>query len=246
MRLALDAKRKRPDFATSRKAEQAYARDLRRVARQIGDLVRAFPPGDLAALPKIERALHRYSEVIEPWARAVAGRMVEDVQRRDVREWEAFTADMGRAIRDEIRNAPTGYILQQQLDDSVRLITSLPTEAAQRVHVLTMEAAATGARAKEIAAEIMRTGEVTQSRAMLIARTETARTQSLLTTARAQHIGCTHFKWQAILDTRTRPSHRKMNGRVCEIASPPIVDGQPLLPGQIYNCRCTMLPILPD
>jgi phage putative head morphogenesis protein, SPP1 gp7 family len=103
-----------------------------------------------------------------------------------------------------------------------------------------------GRRPDEIAAEIMRSGEVTASRATLIARTECARVSSLLTQTRAEGIGATNYIWRTSKDRAVRHSHARMEGKVCDFANPPTLsDGTTTHPGQIYNCRCTMQVILP-
>ncbi|MFX5937705.1 phage head morphogenesis protein, partial [Acinetobacter baumannii] len=80
-------------------------------------------------------------------------------------------------------------VLQELLAEQVDLITSIPREAGQRVHELTLKGLEDSTRASEIAKEIMRSGEVAKSRAMLIARTEVSRTATSLTQARAQFVG---------------------------------------------------------
>jgi SPP1 gp7 family putative phage head morphogenesis protein len=250
-RLAADqAARKKPKtFAASKRAEEAYARQLRKISRHVADIVRGLAP-DGVVTPEadfsISAAMKRYSEVLEPWAASVASRMLDDMSRRDGQVWMAHSERIGRALRSEVASGATGQALKARLADQVALITSLPLDAAQRVHDLTIKGLVEGRRPDEIADEILRTGEVSASRATLIARTEVARTASILTEVRAKSIGCTHFVWQTSKDASVRPSHRKMQGRTFAFADPPIVDGQPLIPGQTYNCRCFIQPVLPD
>ncbi len=173
--------------------------------------------------------------------------MVTEVAQRDERSWFRVADRMGKALKDEIRNAPTGQVMQTQMREQVRLITSLPTEAAERVHDLTTEGITKGWRADQISAEIMRTGDVTKSRADLIARTEVSRTGTLLTQARANHVGSTHFIWRTAEDTDVRPSHRALNGKAFRWDEPPECDpGHHALPGCIWNCRCVAEPVIPD
>lgn len=141
-RLALD--RANPSakslFLRARKAEAQYARQLRKVARHIGDLVMGlFDAADPASAGIVERALRRYAPTIEAWAGSVGGRMVAEVAARDRKAWMAVSREMGAAIHREIERAPTGALLRARLAEQVSLITSLPTEAADRVHQLTIE-----------------------------------------------------------------------------------------------------------
>lgn len=236
-------------FFKARNAEQAYARQLRSVATQIGNIVKMFAPeGEVEQPEELQSTLRRYADLIGPWAKAAASRMVAEVSRRDAKAWAEHSSAMGVALRKELASAPTGAILRKLMDEQVTLITSLPLDAAKRVHELTMKSISqTAARPKEIAEEILRTGEVTKSRATLIARTEVARTASNLTIARATHVGCTHYIWRTAKDSDVRPSHKEMDGKVIAFDEAPILsDGTQTHAGCIYNCRCWVSPILPD
>ncbi len=180
--------------------------------------------------------------------------MLANVQHQDAQAWKEMTAEMSKALRDEIRNAPTGAVMQSLLQEQVVLIRSLPLDAAERVHRLTLQGIEDGTRASEIAAEILRSGEVTASRAKLIARTEVSRTASTLTQARAEHIGSTGYIWRTCGDSDVRASHKAMNGKFVPWGSPPtLVDvgkngkahSMTGHAGCLPNCRCYPEPIIP-
>lgn len=104
-----------------------------------------------------------------------------------------------------------------------------------------------GKRASEVAAELARTEEVTASRATLIARTEIAKANATLTTARAQFVGATHYIWRTAEDADVRDSHAAMEGKIFRFDDPPYVEGEGNHgPGEIYNCRCYAEPIIPE
>lgn len=187
-----------------------------------------------------------YAELLEPWAAAVGGQMLRDVSRRNEQAWKIAGEDIGRNLQREILFAPTGQLMQSLLHEQVVLIQSIPREAGQRVHRLTSEGITTGTRAREIAKEILRTEEVTASRATLIARTEVARTSSLLTQSRAQFAGSVGYLWRTSHDFDVRESHAEMEGVYVRWDSPPhLSDGTTTHAGQIYNCRCYPEPVLP-
>lgn len=216
------------------------------LARQVGELIKAFPAGDPQALPTIEDMLRRYAEALTPWALGVAQRMLSDANARDLANWRVLTAEMKTELRREILEAPTGERMKELLGQQVTLIKSLPLDAAQRVHELTIRGLEDGTRAKEIAAEIMRSGEVAENRAMLIARTEVARTSSVLTQARAEHAGSTGYIWRTARDGDVRPSHKAMNGRFVRWGEPPTLDNLRGHAGCLPNCRCYADPVIPD
>lgn len=212
----------------------------------MGDLVRGFDLENLTLTGTIGRALERYAETLKPWAEAVGNRMVAEVAARDERSWFRVADQMGSALRKEIAEAPIGQVLRARQDEQVRLITSLPREAAERVHAMTREGIVKGWRADQIAAEIMKTGEVTLSRAELIAVTETGRTSTLLTEARATHIGSEGYLWRTAKDNAVRASHRAMEGKFVRWDAPPTLDNLTGHAGAVPRCRCYPEPVLPN
>jgi SPP1 gp7 family putative phage head morphogenesis protein len=225
------------------------------VAGQIGQLIEVFDPLQRPEeLPALQAMLDRYAQTITPWAQAVVQRMQAEVDTRDARMWAEHAQAMGLALRQELHSAPTGEAMRALLRQQVERITSLPREAGQRVHALTLQGLENSVRSKEIAAQIRQSGQVSASRATLIARTEVARTATVLTQTRAQHIGSTHYIWRTSGDGDVRPGHRAMSGNVCEWAHPPAVNegtGKHARimhhhPGQVWNCCCYPEPILPE
>lgn len=230
-------------FAAARKVERRFAQQLRKIARHIADLVETFGAEQTDALTK---ALSRYAEIIEPWARAVSGRMIAQVSEHDERAWMKLARQMGMSLKSEIERAPVGIRMQQLLEEQVGLIKSLPVEAAERVHKITTEGITKGLRASEVAAEIMKTGHVTKSRAATIARTETGRTATALTQARAESVRSPGYTWMTAGDSDVRESHARMNGKFVAWGDPPTLDGMTGHAGTFPNCRCVAIPVLPE
>lgn len=234
-------------FRRARIAETQYARQLRKLSHFIGTIINGFPIGDPASVAPIEETLTRYSAMIRPWATTVATRMLADVGEREKKIWIELGQDMGRALRKEIEQAPTGLVLRKMLEENVHLITSLPLDAAARVHKLTLEGIVNSTRASAISKEIMRSSEVSKSRANLIARTEVARTSSILTETRSLAVDSVAYVWRTARDSDVRKSHKEMEGQVVQWDKPPTLsDGTVTHAGRIYNCRCYPEPIVPD
>ena len=172
---ASDTRAQREAFAEVRNAERWYGVQLRKVARHIEDLVKGVNPLSRADIITLRMVLERYADILKPWARTMAQRMVNDVSRRDIRAWNLHAKALGEEVRREILTTPTGELVRQLMEDQVNLITSLPLQAAERVHELAAGNIYSGARASEIAKELLNTGLVTKSRADTIARTESGR-----------------------------------------------------------------------
>lgn len=200
----------------------------------------------------MQRLLDQYAVALVPWADVTARRMLNDVNMADREAWRSNGDLISKALMREVYASPVGDRMHELLGEQVSLITSLPRKAAERVHDMTLEALATGgARYQEISENIARSGRVTESRATLIARTETSRTATVLVQARSENVGITHYHWRIVGDMDTRPGHRAMDGKTCEWAKPPLVmEGDPpnrpmhFHPGSVWNCRCWADPVI--
>ncbi len=243
-----DTRKQREVFQRVRNAERGYAAQLRKIARHVGDLIRGLDPTAPAAMSTLQYALQRYSDVLRPWARAAGERMVKEVARRDELAWRQYSKMMGVELRRQIQDAPIGEVVRRLQEEQVALITSLPIEAGRRVQEIARGTLYSGARPETLAQEILRSGHVAASRATLIARTETAKAASILTEARAAHVGSPGYIWRTVHDSDVRKTHREMEGKFIPWNDPPVVEPgkPPYHAGQTYNCRCFAEPILPD
>jgi SPP1 gp7 family putative phage head morphogenesis protein len=239
--------RQREYFAKVRNAESAYARALRRIARSVGDIVRSMYDYDapMQSASEINQVLSRYADILRPWARAHAARMIAEVARRDETAWAKAAREMGRELRAEIRDTPIGDEVRRILAEQTALITSIPQEAARRVQDLAVQAVTKGTRNKDLVAMILDSPNVTVSRANLIARTETAKAASALTQARAKYVGAEGYIWHTAKDAFVRKEHRKLEGTLHRWNDPPIAEanGERHHPGEFPNCFIGSTPV---
>lgn len=230
------------------RAERQFNLYLRQVGAHVGQLVKGFEAGNIEVLPRLLHLLRAYSDALTPWAVSTVRRMLGEVNDRDVSSWRSLGTAMGRQLRHDIFKTDVGRIMAVLLHDQVGLIKSLPIEAGERVHELTLRGLENSERAASYVDEIRRSGEVTKARATLIARTEVARTASILTQTRAQAAGITHYRWQTSKDADVRRGHAAMQGKVCRFDTPPAVEENGRImhhhPGQIWNCRCWPEPLV--
>ena len=86
-------------------------------------------------------------------------------------------------------------------------------------------------------------------RAKLIARTETAKLQTVILENRAVDLGSVCYIWRASNDKRTRESHKKMNEVIVfwrKDSEKPILDNMQGNAGEFPNCRCSTNPIFDE
>lgn len=174
--------------------------------------------------------------------------MLADVNVRNERAWQQHGNEMGRALRREIAQTPVGAVFRSLLSEQVKLIKSLPEEAAERVHEIVQGEMPKSTRSGTIAAQILASADIPKWRAKLIARTEVSRAATALTQARAQAIGSEGYIWRTVRDADVRDTHQKMEGKYVKWTHPPKTDKSldPYHAGAGPNCRCYPEPVLPD
>lgn len=209
-------------------------------------MINGIPMDTDGAVPTIVRLLQGYADALGPWAEAVANRMLTEVNAQDFASWRRMSEELSEELKREIATTPTGEVTRELLDANVKLIKSIPLEAAERVQALALKAVEEGGRTPAIIEEIMRSGQVSVGRARTIARTETARAASSFTQARAKNVGSDGYVWRTSKDGDVRDSHKHMSGKFVAWSDPPTLDGLTGHAGCLPNCRCWPEPILKD
>lgn len=123
--------------------------------------------------------------------------------------------------------------------NNINLIKSIPTEYYEKLEDALFEKVARGVRYESLIGEVERIGNVTKSRAKLIARDQTSKMNSAFNEARQTSLGIEEYVWQGAADERERASHRANNGKRFRWDQPPAKTGHP---GHDVRCRCVAAP----
>lgn len=241
-------------WAPKRRIEQLYQKALldflRRMQRQID--YQNSPDEILDGLRKVGNSIE-FQRYAEATARTITTQLFTDAGRT----WRQAAAEnsLGRVIQGSLLNeltGPVGGALIDQIRRNAEIIKTLPLDLSKIITRYIQEESQKGRRASEIAQEIqLQFPEKSKARAELIARTETSKTSTALTRARAEEIGVDWYVWRTSEDQRVRDSHKKMAGvLVCwsDPPSPELLAGEKSLgkyhAGEIFNCRCYPEPLI--
>jgi len=87
-----------------------------------------------------------------------------------------------------------------------------------------------------------------KNHARFLARNQVQNYNSISTKIRAQNLGIQKAVWQTSGDERVRPSHADRDGKEYDVAKGlySSIDGEFLIPGVDYNCRCTAVYVIPE
>lgn len=247
-------------FKPSSAAEREFYRQLKKVAQASGHIVEQHAVGaSLKDEKAMQEELRRYSEKLTPWATRQAAKMLETVEKSNKRAYQQKSKAIGTALEIGVAQRPVGEIAFALLNEQVGLIKSIPLEAGLRAQKIAYENFLHGTRAevnedtvRELEQEMGLSTEVAISRAMLIARTETARANAAINQSRAMAVGSRQYRWHNSGDEAVRESHKfykgkKLQGMIFSWDSPPTLsDGMTGHPGSFPNCRCFAEPVFLD
>lgn len=251
--IALDAVVVKGKFKPSSAAEKKFMRQLRKVARASGHIVEAHIEGATIKNPaEMQKALQDYSKTITPWAARQSAELLERVAKSNKKSYNQASKALGTALDLHVAESEVGAVATQLMIEQVALIQSIPLEAGLRAQKIALENILHGTRAqvdedtvRELKKQLGLSTSVAESRAMLIARTETARANASFTQARAIAVEADAYIWRTTMDGAERESHAKMNGKVVRYDSPPLLsDGTRGHAGTFPNCRCYQEPVL--
>lgn len=136
-------------------------------------------------------------------------------------------------------NAKVAERVEQLTTANVALIKSVHSQYLDKVQNAVLQAQIKGELNADLANKIKQIGGVTESRAKLIARDQSAKVNAALTRARHEELGITHYRWSTSGDERVRDSHAELDGKIFAYDSPPEVGN----PGDDFNCRCVAVPV---
>ena len=247
-------------FKPSIAAEREFYKQLKKVAQHSGHIIEQHVTGaNLQNEQLMMETLRKYSEKLGPWATSQAGRLLQQVQRSNKRAYQNKSNQIGVALKFGVAEKDVLVTAASLLFEQVDLIKSIPLEAGLRAQHIALEAALHGTRATpdedtiaELQEQMGMSTEVATSRAMLIARTETARANAAINQSRAQSVGSNQYRWHNSGDAAVRDSHRiykgkRLQGMIFSWDAPPTLDdGMTGHPGSFPNCRCFAEPVFPN
>lgn len=261
-------KRKKPKAVTPAFAVGiSYNADLQRIVREVSkDINTQIMPLVRSLAPQYQRD-GVPTNTIDTWVDVLTGalRLIKD-------KWssQAFRDISTRLANQFVRSANqvnekkfdigidvfTGSTdLNNYLDasvfDNTRLIQSIPDQYLTQVESIVMTNVRAGGRPAAIAKQLTKQLGVTEGRARMIARDQTAKINGDLTMKRQQNVGFEYFQWIDSDDARVRDRHEDIADKVTAYGkgvyrwdNPPISDrGTPIIPGQDFQCRCIARPV---
>ena len=137
-----------------------------------------------------------------------------------------------------LKDMQEGWIRQ-----NVSLVKSIGIQHHDRLTTIIQNGVFGGNSVKQISDQIQAQFGVTKNRATLIAQDQLLGANARITQIRAESIGVKEYVWETVGDSRVRPAHVALNGKVFSWDKPHPTEGHP---GSRIRCRCRSSLILPD
>lgn len=246
---------RRKDWKNRSVIERRFAAALNKLTAQVKTVVKRK-----RTLDAIIEALKAIADSPE-WqqiAKSEALKMVYAVAAQNAQTWReaarkgSNAAEIHRLLKAEFAG---NKVFAELVSNNAKLIRSLPNTIASEVTQYVAKQSIAGIRAEAMIQHIRELApHISENKARLIARTETAKAQAAITQTRAERLGLQWYVWRTSEDQRVRSSHQHMEGVICNYASPPAPDAlypktkvknpQHYHPGNFPNCRCYAEPIV--
>ena len=137
-------------------------------------------------------------------------------------------------------NNDISIAFKKSVSENIDLITSIPKKYFEKLDKIVTENYTKGMRYETLIDKIKDVGNVTESRAKLIARDQTSKMASNFNEVRQQSLGIEKYIWQTSGDERVRPEHAEHDGKTFRWDEAPEDTGHP---GEDIQCRCVAIPI---
>lgn len=163
----------------------------------------------------------------------VEGQIQKNVKRLNVIVPE-LTTEQKKQIAENYTNNMQFYIKKWVVKDIAEMRTKV------------QKAVLDGYREDQVQEMLQKEYKIGSDKAKFLAQNETSIMLAELKKQTYTQMGFEYFIWNTILDGKERELHADLHGKIFRFDEPPIIDartGQRGLPGQTYNCRCSLTPI---
>lgn len=183
---------------------------------------------------------------VKEQAEKIANTFVQTALKKSERDMKKSVGIDVFSNNEKMRN-----YLQASALQNAQLITSIPEKYLTEVSTMVIGNMRAGMRPSYIVQGLQEQFGVTERRAKFIARDQTGKIQGDLAEKQQTSAGFEYFRWIDSDDSRVRHWHSEIANKVTAYGKgiyrwdnlPLSEDGQPIKPGQDYNCRCTAEPV---
>lgn len=217
--------------------EKSYMRKLRQILRDIQRDIKAKYTTDTVKFGhRIGYLLSQWSEKLDRLAPKIAKLFVEKQYSNYDRRFHQELRKAGFTVKFGITEEQE-KILYGAIQENVSLIKSIGTEHLEKVQYAVWNSVSSGYDLKQLNDALKEIDGVSDRRAELIARTESAKAHAKIEQMKRKQAGITQAVWlHSHAGKVPRPSHVRANGKLFDPEKGMYIDGKWILPGEEINC----------
>lgn len=186
----------------------------------------------------------------EIWANDTARKFVYSADQYTNRQMKRLFSPFGITVYES--SSVIDDYLSATIRENVALIKSIQSKYFDSVEAMVYTNMRAGLRPSAIEDQLTKAFGVSSRRARMIARDQTSKAVNGVARKRMKVNGVSHFQWVTSHDERVRSRHRHIANKVTEFGKGiysfsdlPLSDsGEPIAPGDDYQCRCVARPVL--
>lgn len=224
--------------------ERAYLAELRKIEQEMARLLRE------TVLPSFRSELVRDAEegiwdlvsrLMASFTRGTVEKVKELLGLEGQRHTDQWKASVKKTLGIDLAAVVTkddiGTYLDRATLRSAGLVKDFTETMVKKLQYETTQALINGGSARQLQTKLKDVLGITDRRAKIIARDQTAKFNSDLNRIRHQQAGLDEYRWRTSKDERVRERHRKLEGKLYKYSEKTDAeDGLP--PGQPILCRC--------
>lgn len=230
-----------------------YERELSAVQRAHGTTDAALD-ASLASQFRIalNKLREKFSRMFRQRSRSIVDNIFGQIDKASAASLASSLKELsgGLTIETSIMPPALAEVVKAKTVENVALIKTIPEEFHSKILQAVMRSIQPGNNGlQDLQAEIRRLGQVTTSRADLIAHDQTRKVTTAINTGRNKALGIKKFRWlHSGGSAEPRKLHRdKLDGQIFSYDDPPVIDertGERGFPGQLIHCKCVAQPIV--
>ncbi len=205
----------------------------------------------------VTSATSKFDGMFSKRAKSSASTMLEAVTKESATNLSSSLKDLSgtMTLKMDFMDKAVGKSIKGALAENAKLITNIPEQYKERLHRVLATSAESGGDMTGLIDKIKAAGGMEQRRAKNIALDQTRKAYNTINGERLKAVGVKRFEWvHSGGGLKPRESHIKshlaggLNGGIYELAKGAFDPDAQLwiLPAQLPNCRCTMVPVIED
>lgn len=234
-----------PIIQESAGLQRAYTAELRRFLNSAAKAVReiiitSYRTSNLTRDTNADD-YERLEKVFASLLRVAQDSIADLLTLEAIRHTDRFSENARRAFGIDLKGVVTSEDLTDYVEQvairNAGLIKGMSDDLIKKIKNSTVASTLAGDSVGKLQKKLKSDLGVSDARARLIARDQTAKLNSDLNKKRHQQAGIKKYKWRTSKDERVRAKHRRLDGNIYEYDQPTGAEnGQE--PGQPIQCRC--------